>query len=120
MKIRTVSNGIDIKKALEDLGVDSGGKKILAAKASHFLVEIEDLHVGAANILKQDALSVGADFAVPKGTIIAQTPKVNGLLIATKRGVGDFGKKGARTTLRSQRGRALFANSYKNSQTKKD
>ena len=33
--------------------------------------QIKDLHVGAANILKQDALSIGADLAVPHGTVIA-------------------------------------------------
>ena len=30
------------------------------------------MHVGAANILKQDALSIGAELAVPSGVIIAQ------------------------------------------------
>jgi voltage-gated potassium channel len=35
------------------------------------------------NILKQDALSIGADLAVPKGTVIAKEPFVNCLLIAT-------------------------------------
>ena len=93
MKIRTISNAIDIQDYLEKLDVDSGGKRILSAKAKSFLIEIKDLHVGAANILKQDALSVGADFAVPKGTIVAQTPKVDGVLIATKRQIEVLSKK---------------------------
>ena len=85
MKIRQISNDIAIKKYIKGLDVDRGGVAILAAKHRHYLIEIEDLHVGAANILKQDALSVGADLAVPKGTITAQQPRVNALLIATKR-----------------------------------
>ena len=85
MKIREISNDIAIKKYLKTLDVDRGGVSILASKHRHYLVEIEDLHVGAANILKQDALSVGADLAVPKGTIVAEKPKVNALLIGTKR-----------------------------------
>ena len=85
MKIRCLSNDIAIKKYLKELDVDRGGVSILAAKHRHYLVEIQDLHVGAANILKQDALSVGADLAVPKGTIVAEKPRVNALLIGTKR-----------------------------------
>lgn len=85
MKIRRLSNDIEIKKYIKALDVDRGGVAILAAKHRHYLVEIEDLHVGAANILKQDALSVGADLAVPKGTIVAEQPKVNALLIASRR-----------------------------------
>ena len=85
MKIRQISNDIAIKKYIKALDVDRGGVAILAAKHRHYLIEIEDLHVGAANILKQDALSVGADLAVPKGTIVAEQPRVNALLIGTKR-----------------------------------
>jgi dihydropteroate synthase len=44
---------------------------------------IKDLHVGGANILKQDALSIGADLAVPRGTIIAQEKYVDAVLIGT-------------------------------------
>ena len=85
MKIRRLSNDIAIKKYIKALDVDRGGVAILAAKHRHYLIEIEELHVGAANILKQDALSVGADLAVPKGTIVAERPRVNALLIGTKR-----------------------------------
>ena len=85
MKIKQISNDIDIKKYLKNLDVEGGGRSIMAAKHEHYLIEVQDLHVGAANILKQDALSVGADFAVPKGTVVAKTPRVDGLLIATKR-----------------------------------
>jgi len=41
--------------------------------------------VGAANILKQDALSVGADLAVPTGVVTCSLKRVDGLLIATPR-----------------------------------
>ncbi len=93
MKIRQISNDIAIKKYLKSLDVDRGGVTILASKHRHYLVEIEDLHVGAANILKQDALSVGADLAVPKGTIVAQKPRVNALLIGTKRELEKLAEK---------------------------
>lgn len=68
---------------LKQLGVDGGGVLILSKKMQHLYIAIESLHVGAANILKQDALSIGADVAVPKGTVTAAVPRVNVLLIAT-------------------------------------
>ncbi|MFT5835185.1 MAG: dihydropteroate synthase [Sulfurimonas sp.] len=83
MQIEKLSNQIDAKRYLKELGVDGGGVNILASKASNHIIYIRDLHVGAANILKQDALSIGADLAVPKGTIIAATPTVNCILIVT-------------------------------------
>ncbi|WP_457748025.1 dihydropteroate synthase [Sulfurimonas sp.] len=93
MIIEHLSNTIDIKAYLKTLGVDSGGVNILAAKAKSHIVYIKDMHVGAANILKQDALSIGADLAVPRGTVIATKPKVDTLLIATTKQLQLLAKK---------------------------
>jgi dihydropteroate synthase len=93
MQLELLSNEIDIKKYLRNLNVDSGGVSILGSKAEHHIVLIRDLHVGGANILKQDALSVGADLAVPRGTVIAQTPYVDAILIATSRELEKLSKK---------------------------
>ena len=93
MKIKTVSNAIAISSFLQQLDVDKGGRAILASKAKMEYIFIEALPVGGANILKQDALSIGADVAVPRGTIIAQTPYVDVLLIATKRHLEKLSKK---------------------------
>ena len=93
MQIQKLSHDIDIKKYLQDLGVDGGGISILASKAKHHILYIKDLHVGAANILKQDALSIGADLAVPRGTVIAAVPKVDCILIATQKELEHLAKK---------------------------
>ncbi len=93
MLIERISNAIDAKSYLKKLGVDTGGEKILASKINHHLYYIKDLHVGAANILKQDALSIGADLAVPKGTVTAQTSHVDAVLIATQRQVQELSRK---------------------------
>lgn len=78
---------------LERLDVDPGGRKILSAKSQLHFLYIRDLHVGAANILKQDALSVGADLAVPKGTILARPERVDALLMATPRQLVELARK---------------------------
>ncbi len=83
MIVEKLNAEMDVKHFLERLGVDGGGLSILASKAKTHLISIKNLHVGGANILKQDALSVGADLAVPRGTVLAKTPQVDCLLIAT-------------------------------------
>ncbi|MDH4945185.1 dihydropteroate synthase [Sulfurimonas sp. C5] len=93
MEIKKLSNEIDVQQYLKDLGVDSGGIKILASKAQTHIFYIKDLAVGGANILKQDALSIGADLAVPRGTVIAKTPHVDCILIATTKQLQTLSKK---------------------------
>ena len=93
MQVEKLSNSVDAKKILISLGVDSGGINILASKMQQHIFYIKDLHVGAANILKQDALSVGADLAVPRGTVIAKTPHVDCILIATGKQLEILSKK---------------------------
>lgn len=73
----------DAKKVFESLGCDKGGISILSKKSSLHTILIKNMHVGAANILKQDSLSIGADLAVPTGVITAKEKYVDGILIAT-------------------------------------
>lgn len=93
MQVELLSSDIEIKKYLQRLGVDKGGVSIMASKAKHYIIYIKDIHVGAANILKQDALSVGADLAVPRGTVTAMTPRVDSILIATQKQLSILSKK---------------------------
>jgi len=93
MRIEKLSNDTNIKYQLQKLGVDDGGINILASKAALHILYIYDLHVGAANILKQDALSIGADLAVPRGTVVAAKPKVDCILIANTKQLKALAKK---------------------------
>ncbi|NPA66133.1 MAG: dihydropteroate synthase [Epsilonproteobacteria bacterium] len=85
MKIKQLSPNIKIEELLKKIDVDRGGISILSAKHYQYLILIEALHVGGANILKQDAISVGADLGVPKGTVVAKDPYVDAVLIGSKR-----------------------------------
>lgn len=93
MQIEKLSNQSDITKYLKALGVDGGGVSIMADKAGHHILYIRNLHVGAANILKQDALSIGADLAVPRGTVVASVKYVDCILIATHKQLKILSKK---------------------------
>ena len=93
MQIEKLSNSVNTKKLLKELGVDGGGVSILNSKMQHHIISIRELRVGAANILKQDALSIGADLAVPRGTVIALTPYVDCILIATQKQLERLAKK---------------------------
>ncbi len=83
----------DFYKVYENLGCETAGTKILANKSQINTILIKNLHVGAANILKQDALSIGADLAVPRGTIIAQDKYVDVILIANNKQLQILSKK---------------------------
>lgn len=93
MRVEKLSNDINIKQRLKMLNVDAGGISILASKAKHHIFYINDLHVGAANILKQDALSIGADLAVPRGTVVAKTKSVDAILIISDKQLQTLCKK---------------------------
>ncbi|AXH15046.1 dihydropteroate synthase [Malaciobacter mytili LMG 24559] len=83
----------DAKSLFEKLGCDKGGISILNNKSTLHTIYIKNLHVAAANILKQDALSIGADLAVPTGVIIAKDKYVNAILIASSKHLKLLSKK---------------------------
>ncbi|OCL93046.1 dihydropteroate synthase [Arcobacter porcinus] len=78
---------------LKNLDCDIGGVKIMSKKAKIHTLFIKNIHVGAANILKQDALSIGADLAVPEGVVIAKDKYVDALLIGNTKHLEILSKK---------------------------
>ena len=85
MHIYKLGNITDKKAALKALGVESGGVGIMAKKMELLYFFIKDLKTPAANILKQDALSIGAELAVPGGVILCEKPVYDCILIGTKK-----------------------------------
>ncbi len=83
----------NIEDFLKKLNCDIGGVKIMSKKTKTHTIYIKNLHVGAANILKQDALSIGADLAVPEGVIVAKDRYVDALLIATSKHIEILSRK---------------------------
>ncbi|NWF67339.1 MAG: dihydropteroate synthase [Campylobacterales bacterium] len=93
MNIYRISNDTDVKTIFKKLDVCSGGISIMSDKSELFLFYIKDIKTPAANILKQDALSIGAEFAVPNGVIECKSEFVDGVLICNKKHIKILAKK---------------------------
>ena len=85
MQLYRLGEVADKKAALKALGVESGGVAIMAKKMELLYFYIKDLKTPAANILKQDALSIGAELAVPGGVIVCEKPLYDCILIGTRK-----------------------------------
>ncbi|WP_457596232.1 dihydropteroate synthase [Hydrogenimonas sp.] len=96
MKLWRIDTPKEKKEALEALGCDRGGAAIMAQKMEMLLFYIEGMSAGAANILKQDALSIGADLAVPSGVVHCRGERYDGVLMGTPRQLRRLAKKLAR------------------------
>jgi len=85
MKLYRLGTVTDKKAALKTLGVESGGIEIMVKKMELLYFYIKELKAPAANILKQDALSIGAELAVPGGVILCEQPTYDCILIGTRK-----------------------------------
>lgn len=81
------------KRVLENLGVDKGGISIMSSKMELFWIYIKDLRTPAANILKQDALSIGAELATPSGVIACEGKYFDCILIGTRKHLEQLSRK---------------------------
>jgi len=93
MYIYQMGSIADKKSALKTLGVESGGVGIMAKKMELMYFFIKDLRCPAANILKQDALSIGADLAVPGGVILCEKELYDCVLVGTRKHMEVLSKK---------------------------
>ena len=93
MIITKLSNQSDKKILLEKVGSTKEGSSIMIDKMQTHFFYIKDLRTPAANILKQDALSIGAELAVEKDTILCKDDTVDALLIANDKQLKVLAKK---------------------------
>lgn len=66
LRVQIVIDSEDAKRALEEIGVDSGGVRWMAPKALHYIIKVKKLGTPAALILKQEMLSRGGEAAVSR------------------------------------------------------
>ena len=82
MKLYKINNSTCKEKLFQKIGSTSTGNRILEDKANLNLIYIKDIKAPAANILKQDALSIGADLAVSRDTVTCKDEISDAVLIA--------------------------------------
>jgi len=85
MHIYQLNNINNKKQFLKDLKVHGGGVPIMAKKMELLYFQIKDLKTPAVNILKQDALSIGAELATPSGVILCEKEFYDCLLVGTRK-----------------------------------
>lgn len=86
----------DVKEAVAELkriGVDERGVEIMAPKALGLALKIENLSCGAANILKQTALSSGADAAIHRDVITGGAHSSHSIVFGNLRELESIGEK---------------------------
>jgi len=93
LKVYKLNCDINLSKLLHKIGVDKPGIEIMEKKKSEFIFYIQNITCGAANILKQDALSIGAEVAVPRGVPNCQNKIFDAVLMCNKKQLEILAKK---------------------------
>ncbi|BCX79661.1 dihydropteroate synthase [Campylobacter sp. 19-13652] len=83
MKIYEINPKSDFDKLAGYIGASAAGAIIMHKKSEIKFILLKDIKAAAANILKQDALSVGADLLTHKDTILGGRDKFQAVLMAT-------------------------------------
>ncbi len=74
----------DVLKAFEKIGVDFEAWDLMWRKSKTICLFIDDLSMAGGNVLKQSALSSGAEAAVSGGVINGTSPRTKVILMATR------------------------------------
>ena len=80
-------------RELERIGVDPGGIARMLPKLELLPILVPKVRSAAANILKQELLSLGGDAAVARGTVACTNASTDVLLIATRKQLLALSKK---------------------------
>jgi len=96
LKVIKLNSDTDLKGLLTKIGVDRVGVEIMAEKKCENLFLIKELPTPAANILKQDALSIGAEAALPKGAVNCEVKFVDCVLICSTKQLKQLIKKASK------------------------
>lgn len=80
-----VAADADTARHLEDLQSSPEGSTIMQPKMSHYLVHLDDLDTRAANILKQNALSIGGEVSLPRNVFEFKGQTTSAIISGTRR-----------------------------------
>lgn len=95
MKIYKINNDTNLQILNDKIRAQNFGLNLMKEKSQMNFIFIDELKRAAANILKQDALSVGAELIASKDSIIGGEQKESALLMATNKQINLLAKKEA-------------------------
>ena len=75
----------DVKKEMRKIGATEEGIRIMAPKYLFKIIKLKNIRNAAANIIKQEMLSLGGEAAVHKHTVNCKIEKTDVLLAGTHR-----------------------------------
>ncbi|MFH1655935.1 MAG: dihydropteroate synthase, partial [Candidatus Omnitrophota bacterium] len=81
LRVLSLNYPEDVNKYMKRLDVYKEGIDIMAPKSNCFLVNLEGISSVAANILKQEMLSISGEVAVPRNVITGRKRNTNCLII---------------------------------------
>lgn len=81
IRILQIANHKDAARIMQDIGVDPYGIKIMQPKTAHYLMRVYSVSNIAANILKQEMLSLGGEVAVAREALTGRLKKTDCLLV---------------------------------------
>ncbi len=93
MRIYKLNSDTNCERVFQKLGVDKPGIEIMKKKKSEYCFYIKNITCAAANILKQDALSIGAELAVPIGVPNCKNKIFDAVLMCNKKQLEILSKK---------------------------
>ncbi len=92
-RILYIENLDDARAELKKINVSSQGVEVMATKAITAVIKLTDVKIGAANILKQEMLSLGGDAAVARGVVNGAVEKSDVILLGNSSKIKKLIKK---------------------------
>lgn len=83
MRFLEIENQKSLKSLMQELKVDPWGVKIMVPKGVSHLIRVNSVSNIAANIIKQEMLSIGGDAAVARGALTGSKKKTDCLIIGS-------------------------------------
>ncbi len=96
IRILTAPAAQSLRQIMSEMGVDPYGIDLMVPKAISHLIRINGVSAIAANILKQEMLSLGGDVAVARGALTGRIKKTDCLVMATRNQLNSLCRKLAR------------------------
>ncbi|MCK4359806.1 MAG: dihydropteroate synthase [Candidatus Cloacimonetes bacterium] len=92
-RILSIKNPEDIIEEFKKIGVTSQGIDSMYPKAGFIALKLKNIKTGAANIIKQNMLSLGGDAAVARGVVNGKVDRSDVIILGTIKNINNLIKK---------------------------